>query len=109
MIYTASVVYPNNETSTFDMDYYLKTHMPLVMESWKEHGLLGYTVKQFEPGLDGAAPKFSVQCDLAWESKKCVEEALKLPVTKEVFDDVPKFSNETPFFMLATQVGEAKR
>lgn len=28
----------------FNMDYYLKTHMPLVQEKWAEHGLKSWKV-----------------------------------------------------------------
>ena len=44
------VLYPNPEGATFDMDYYLATHMPLVSESWSQYGLKGWEVVQFGPG-----------------------------------------------------------
>ena len=47
-----SVMYPNGEGKTFDMDYYCNTHMALVKE------LLGDVLKltTVEKGLGGAAP-----------------------------------------------------
>lgn len=34
-----TVVYPAKEGAKFDMDYYLKSHMPLVEKTWKSYGL----------------------------------------------------------------------
>lgn len=47
-----TVFYPNEEGKTFDMDYYLNKHMPLVKS------LLGDSVKviQVDKGLAGGAP-----------------------------------------------------
>lgn len=39
-----SVLYPRK--ATFDMKYYLATHMPLVKKHWAQHGLTKYTVTQ---------------------------------------------------------------
>lgn len=44
-----SVLYPRK--ASFDMDYYLKTHMPLAAKSWKAHGLKKYTVTQYAPSV----------------------------------------------------------
>ncbi len=35
------VMYPENEGATFDMDYYLSTHMKLVGDKWGDMGLKG--------------------------------------------------------------------
>jgi uncharacterized protein (TIGR02118 family) len=47
-----SVIYPNGDGKTFDMDYYLNKHLPLVTS------LLGDSLKgaSAEQGLGGAAP-----------------------------------------------------
>ena len=36
-----TVMYPENEGATFDMDYYLSTHMKLVGDKWGGMGLKG--------------------------------------------------------------------
>ena len=48
-----SVIYPNGEGKTFDMDYYTTKHLPFV------GGLLGASLKgaTVEKGLGGGAPK----------------------------------------------------
>ena len=47
-----SVLYPDNENSSFDIDYYVNTHVPMVRE------LLGSAVKGFaiEQGPSGREP-----------------------------------------------------
>lgn len=39
-----SVLYPRD--ATFNMEYYLATHMPLVKKSWTRYGLKKYIVTQ---------------------------------------------------------------
>jgi uncharacterized protein (TIGR02118 family) len=48
-----SVLYPNTPGKKFDHDYYLATHMPLVMSRLKSLGLIRYEV---DKGLAGATP-----------------------------------------------------
>ena len=90
MVYESSVIYPKTPTSTFDMDYYIKTHMPLVAENWGKFGLQGYKVIQFNdhPG-DGTTPAFSVKCDLFWKDKDSVAKATTSKEADTVFGDVP--------------------
>lgn len=106
MPYHVTVLYPKNPSSTFDMDYYLSSHMPLVLNTWKDEGLIGYTVKEFEKGPDGSDPKMMVQCDLNFGSKADLEKAMQNPGVKAIFDDVPKFTNESPLFLPAANKGE---
>lgn len=40
---SVTVLYPAASDAQFDMDYYMKTHMPLVMENWKGYGLESWT------------------------------------------------------------------
>ena len=43
-----SVLYPNSDSATFDMDYYLNTHLPLVAELVGEALLSGHADKVLE-------------------------------------------------------------
>lgn len=55
-MFKVEILYPNGEGKTFDMDYYEKTHMPLVA------GLLGKNLKFYEidKGVAGRTPNDAV-------------------------------------------------
>lgn len=109
MVYISAVIYPKDSSSTFDMDYYLKTHMPLVAKSWGSYGLEKYQVVQYDnhPG-DGSEPPFSVKCDLMWKDLDSLKKALGSDAAKEVFGDVPNFSNKSPHFLGGDVKAEVK-
>ena len=83
-----SVLYPNNEGSTFDIEYYCAKHMPIVREK------LGAALKgvAVEHGLAGAAPgsppPFLALGHLLFES----------------LEDIPNFTNTQP----TIQISEVK-
>ncbi len=51
-MFKIAILYPNGEDKTFDMDYYEKTHMPMVA------GFLGKNLKFYEidKGISGRTP-----------------------------------------------------
>lgn len=55
-MFKVSILYPNGEGSTFDLDYYEKTHMPMVA------GFLGKNLKFYEidKGISGRTPSDKV-------------------------------------------------
>lgn len=99
MVFKATVLYPNEDDATFKMDYYLATHMPLVSENWSKHGLTGWEVIQFSPGLDGSKPQYSVQATLIFNSADDFAKAAQSAEAKTVFEDVPNFSNKGPLLV----------
>ncbi|KAI0014872.1 hypothetical protein F4780DRAFT_773925 [Xylariomycetidae sp. FL0641] len=98
---TVSVVYPAG--TKFDMDYYLSTHMPLVQSTWTSFGLKSWKVAKYTN--DGAA--YVVQAWLEWEHLDQWAKASQAPEAKKVFDDIAKFSDQSPQ-ILAGEVMEAK-
>jgi len=102
-----TVLYPNEEDATFDMDYYLSTHMPLVSENWQKYGLKGWRVIQFQPGPDGAKPQYSVQATLIWDGPEDLQKAMGAEETKTVMGDVPNFSNKSPILVAGQVMKEA--
>lgn len=55
-MFKVAILYPNDEGKTFDMDYYEKTHMPMVA------GFLGKNLKFYEidRGISGRTPNDKV-------------------------------------------------
>jgi hypothetical protein len=51
MTFLVNVLYPQGD---FNLDYYLKTHMPLVESTWASKGLKDWKVAKLGPGADGS-------------------------------------------------------
>ena len=98
-----NVLYPNNPGSTFDMDYYLNKHMPMVGEKLKP-ALKGMTVDQ---GLSGGQPgteaAFRVIATLMFDSVEAFAGAFG-PAAAEIQADIPRYTNIVP----TVQVSEVK-
>ena len=97
------VIYPNNSGSTFDMDYYLTKHMPMVRER------LGATLKGMtvDHGIAGGQPgteaPHRVITTLRFESAEAFQNAF-LPHAAEIQGDIPRFTNIVP----TVQISEVK-
>ncbi|KAI1811986.1 hypothetical protein GGS20DRAFT_560254 [Poronia punctata] len=90
MTYVVVVVYPAE--AKFDMEYYLSSHMPLVQKSWAPQGLRGWKVAQYS----SPDSPYSVQAWLEWESKEHSEKGFASAEAKEVFGDIPNFTDKQP-------------
>ncbi|KAM0717515.1 hypothetical protein Q7P37_007367 [Cladosporium fusiforme] len=95
---TTTVIYEKG--TDFKMDYYLKTHMPLVQQKWSEYGLKSWKVLQFPDD----AP-YCVQATLEWGSMDDFKKAATSPALQDIMDDVKNFSNTTPKLMTGQLVG----
>lgn len=107
MSFRALVLYPNEADTKFDLDYYLKSHMPLVAEKFGKHGLKKWDVLEFKPGGDGAKPTYCIGATLYWDSPDHMGAALASEDAKPVFGDIPNFCNKGPVFLGGALVGEA--
>jgi len=98
-----SVIYPNNPGSTFDMDYYLTKHMPMVGARLKP-ALKAMTV---DNGISGALPgsgaPYRVITTLSFESVETFQAAF-IPYAAEIQGDIPNFTNIAP----TVQISEVK-
>lgn len=96
MTYHVSVLYPNDDDTTFDMKYYLGTHMPLVEKLWLPLGLLKWEIVEFSPAADGTKPQYRVAAHLTWKDAESFLAASKGPETTEIFADIPQFTTVKP-------------
>jgi uncharacterized protein (TIGR02118 family) len=98
-----SVMYPNGAGTTFDMAYYLGTHMPLV-KRLAGAALRGQAV---EEGLSGAAPgspaAYMAMGHLLFDSVTAFQEVLAAH-GPAIMADVPNYTNSAPVL----QVSEVK-
>ncbi len=98
-----SVLYPNSETTKFDMDYYLAHHMPLVQK------LLGSALRGVfvEQGLSGAqadsSPAYIAMGHLLFDSLQEYQTSFG-PHAPAIVGDIPNYTNSQP----TIQISEVK-
>ncbi|KAJ4383019.1 hypothetical protein N0V86_002246 [Didymella sp. IMI 355093] len=85
------VLYPRKDGAKFDLDYYHATHMPLVKDTWTQHGLQSFSIVQLAPDN-----QYSIAAILNFESQEHLGKAMGDPATKKVMDDITNFSSEQP-------------
>lgn len=94
-----NVIYPAS-ASKFDMDYYLKKHMPMVKETWAPHGLKSYRVIQTEPSTG-----HSVQAIMEWESVEKMTKAIQnSELAEKIMNDIPNFTDAKPLRLLGAEI-----
>jgi uncharacterized protein (TIGR02118 family) len=98
-----SVLYPNSEGSSFDMDYYCNSHIPMVQEKLGS-ALKGVAVEQ---GLGGATPgssaTYAAMGHLLFESVEAFQAAFG-PNADAILGDMPNYTDVQP----TIQVSEVK-
>lgn len=98
---TVVVLYPCTINSTFKLDYYLSTHMPLAARLWARYGLKSWSVTQLsEDALH------SIHVPMEWESIESFDIALQNTGTWEVRADVENFSSEEPILIQGNCIGQ---
>jgi uncharacterized protein (TIGR02118 family) len=88
-----TIVYQNGPDVRFDFDYYINTHMPLIMR------LYGNSISRFElrrgqPGADGAPPPYVATISI-WIGDGAAFDAAQREHQAGLRADVPKFTNAT--------------
>lgn len=86
-----TIVYQNGPEVRFDFDYYVKTHMPLIMR------LYGKSISRFElrrgqPGADGALPPYVATITI-WIADPAAFDKAAAEHQAGLRADVPKFTN----------------
>ena len=95
-----SVLYPNTDTTSFDMDYYCNSHMPMVKEK------LGDACKNIsvEGGLGGGAPDspppYIAMGHLYFDSVDDFQSAFE-PHAEAIMADIPNYTNVEPVLQVS--------
>jgi uncharacterized protein (TIGR02118 family) len=90
-----SVLYPNGDGATFDHDYYIQHHMPMVAD------LLGDALKSFAVdravggGGPGEPPAFLASGHLVFDSIEDFQTSFG-PHAEQIRGDVPNYTNTQP-------------
>ena len=98
-----SVMYPGGEGKTFGMDYYLKTHIPLVQASCGEALKAVAIDKGLSGPLPGSEPPYAVICRLSFESAQTFM-GVMMKSAAEIMGDIPNFTNASPVIQISDVV-----
>ena len=97
-----NVMYPKQDDGTFDYDYYLETHMPLVKDRWKDV-VRSVEVYKGLSGAGGAAESYVTIANLKFDSVEAFQQALEAHA-QEIMGDIPNFTNIDPVIQIEEQL-----
>jgi uncharacterized protein (TIGR02118 family) len=93
-----SVMYPNNEGATFNMDYYCNSHMPMAQR------LLGATAFSIDQGIGGAMPGSAAPYiaigHLLFESLGDFQKTI-VAHGAELMADIVNYTNSSPIIQIS--------
>jgi uncharacterized protein (TIGR02118 family) len=98
-----TVLYPNDDGTTFDHQYYLDKHMPLVAERCGD-ALHSWTADKGVAGGEGAPPPYHALCCLTFDSVEAFESSFG-PHADEILGDIPNYTDAPT----VVQISEARR
>ncbi|GGC54830.1 EthD family reductase [Chelatococcus reniformis] len=99
-----TVMYPADDKTKFDLDYYMKTHIPLLKERWTEFGLSNVQVLRGAGKPDGSPLDYRVIALLTFGSLDDFKNAGKAH-GREIFADIPKFTDGQAVVQINDVVG----
>lgn len=83
------VIYPPSAASSFDMDYYLNSHVPKVEKLWGPQGLQSCTVITGEKDSG-----YHVQTSMVWKNMVSFKNAEDVDAVRE---DIKNFTEVAPY------------
>ena len=94
-----SVLYPNQDGKKFDMDYYLNSHVPLVLETLGDALINASYDKGLAGGAPGSSAPFVAIANLFFNSMEEFGQAFSTgaPV---LMADLPNFTNIEPIIQI---------
>jgi uncharacterized protein (TIGR02118 family) len=98
-----TVMYPETEGARFDLDYYMKTHMPLLAAHGADLGLQGYWVVRGVGTPGGGKPAYRIIATLAVDSLEKFGKGMHAH-GKEIMGDIPNFTDIQPVIQFSERV-----
>jgi uncharacterized protein (TIGR02118 family) len=90
-----TILYPNSEGVKWDVDYYRKNHMTLIMRLYGEKAIKRFELRKGDKNMAGAKPDFIGTVNIYIQDQKAFDEAGKQH-GQTLRDDVPHFSSVMP-------------
>jgi len=90
-----SVLYPNRTDGRFDLDYYTKTHVPLVLERCGDAIKRGEIERGTASAGDNSSPPFRIVAHLLFESTEAMQASFGRHLA-EFVADLPNFTDIEP-------------
>ena len=104
MSITVTVMYPNEPGSTFDMDYYMQKHGPLVESNWESKGLNSLKIiKGIATPDPNTPPPYQVVAILGFDSLAAFQGAVA-ESGDVVMGDIPNFTSVSPVIQISENI-----
>lgn len=101
---TLTILYPNEPSTTFDLDYYKNIHMPLVQKHWAKYGLKRWSICKFLSSTDGLPLPYVCYGVIELESADRLEAALADIAMDAMISDVKNYTGIQPVMLLGEVV-----
>ena len=100
-----SVIYPRAADADFDFDYYERTHLPLVVERWRDAGLVEAKALRGVGALDGSDADFFAIALIRFDSAESLRAAVTGEHAAEIMGDIPNFTAVRPLVQVNETIG----
>jgi uncharacterized protein (TIGR02118 family) len=103
MTLSLQVIYPITDDTTFDYDYYLGTHMPMVSEHMGAHIDKVLVTKGLASGPDAAPESYAV-ASMTFVDQTALDAALA--AAGPVIADIANFTNTKPQMLIGEVIAQ---
>jgi len=90
-----TILYPNSDGVRWDVDYYKKGHMPLIMKLYGEKAIKRFELRKGDSGMGGGKAEYIGSVNIYINDQAAFDAAGKLH-TQTLVQDVPHFSSVMP-------------
>jgi hypothetical protein len=96
-----TVLYPRQGMSSFDMEYYLKHHIPKTNAAWSGYGMTNCTVCEVDKESE-----FAIQVTMTWRDMNGWNAAQNAGSTQDIMADIDhfRFTNVRPITIVSTVI-----
>lgn len=95
-----TILYPNGEGKSFDMDYYVNKHFPLLKRLFGDAMKSTAIDKGISSGTPGTPVPYLAIGYLYFENIAAYEDGIKIHIDK-ILADIPEYTNITPVIQIS--------